>query len=149
MVTMAQRIAQLRAERGVSAPALSAALGLPKMAVDKFEAGRLTPSQEQQEKLAAYFGVSVLYLRGENSDRTRMDDWMADSPAAPGETAAPKPRPAAPKPPAASSGAADATLFDAFLESPKFRQTLRAAVLDALRTPEGRALLAAAVRGEK
>ena len=76
MVTMAQRIEQLRGERGLSRPALSVALGFPRMAVEKFETGRQTPTQDQQEKLAAFFGVSVFYLRGENNDRTRMDDWM-------------------------------------------------------------------------
>ena len=33
MVTMAQRIEELRTQRGLSRPALSAALGLPKNAV--------------------------------------------------------------------------------------------------------------------
>ena len=76
MVTMAQRIVELRTEKGLSRPALSAALGFPRMAVEKFETGRQTPTQDQQEKLASFFGVSVLYLRGENNDRVRMDDWM-------------------------------------------------------------------------
>ncbi|MCI9650053.1 helix-turn-helix transcriptional regulator, partial [Oscillibacter sp.] len=75
MVTMAQRIVELRSERGLSRPALSAALGFPRMAVEKFETGRQTPTQDQQEKLASFFGVSVFYLRGENNDRVRMDDW--------------------------------------------------------------------------
>ena len=76
MVTMAQRIEALRSEAGLSRPALAAALGFPKGAFDKFETGRQTPSKEQQEKLAAYFGVSLLYLRGESGDRTRQEDWM-------------------------------------------------------------------------
>ena len=64
MVTMAQRIEALRTERNLSRPALASALGLPRMAVEKFETGRQTPSQEQQEKMASYFGVSLFYLRG-------------------------------------------------------------------------------------
>ena len=76
MVTLGQRIEELRTERGLSRPALSAALGLPKGAAEKFETGRQTPTKEQQEKIAAYFGVSVFYLRGESSDRTRQEDWM-------------------------------------------------------------------------
>ena len=40
MVTMARRIEQLRTEKGLSRPALSAALGLPRMAVEKFETDR-------------------------------------------------------------------------------------------------------------
>lgn len=144
MVTMAQRIEQLRTERGLSRPALSAALGFPRMAVEKFETGRQTPTQDQQEKLAAFFGVSVLYLRGENNDRIRMDDWMdgafleepAPAPAAPKRA----PRPAAP--------AGEGSMFDAFLTSKKFQESLRVTVLEALRSPEGQELLAKAVRRE-
>ncbi len=50
MVTMQQRIEALRTEKGLSRPALAAALGLPKGSVDKFETGRQTPTKEQQEK---------------------------------------------------------------------------------------------------
>lgn len=59
MVTLAQRIGELRTERGLTRPALSAALGLPKNAAEKFETGRQTPTQEQQQKLADFFGVSL------------------------------------------------------------------------------------------
>ena len=76
MVTLGQRMEELRNERGLSRPALSAALGFPKNAAEKFETGRQTPTKEQQEKIASYFGVSVFYLRGESSDRTRQEDWM-------------------------------------------------------------------------
>ena len=47
MVTLAQRIESLRTEKGLSRPALAAALHFPKMAVEKFETGRQTPSKEQ------------------------------------------------------------------------------------------------------
>ena len=40
MITMAQRIEELRTEKGLSRPALSAALGFPKTAAEKFETGR-------------------------------------------------------------------------------------------------------------
>ncbi len=145
MVTMAQRIVELRTEKGLSRPALSAALGFPRMAVEKFEAGRQTPTQDQQEKLASFFGVSVLYLRGENNDRIRMDDWMdgafLDQPSpAPETPRRAKPAPAAP--------AGEGTMLDAFLTSKKFQEALRGAVLEALRSPEGQELLARAVRRE-
>ena len=45
-------------------------------AIEKFEAGRQTPTKEQQEKMANYFGVSMFYLKGESNDRTRMETWM-------------------------------------------------------------------------
>ena len=145
MVTMAQRIVELRTEKGLSRPALSAALGFPRMAVEKFEAGRQTPTQDQQEKLASFFGVSVLYLRGANNDRIRMDDWMdgafLDQPSpAPETPRRAKPAPAAP--------AGEGTMLDAFLTSKKFQEALRGAVLEALRSPEGQELLARAVRRE-
>lgn len=76
MITMAQRLEELRTQRGLSRPALAAALGLPRMSVEKFETGRQTPSQEQQAKMASYFGVSLSYLRGETNDPKDMDDWM-------------------------------------------------------------------------
>ena len=146
MVTLAQRIEQLRTARGLSRPALAAALGLPRMSIEKFESGRQTPTQEQQNKLASYFGVSLLYLRGETDDTTQMSDWMdgafLDEPAP-----APAPRRAM-KPAASSSGGEGGTMFDAFLTSKKFQEALRAAVLDTLRTPEGQELLAKAIRKE-
>ena len=50
---MAQRIEALRTEKGLSRPALAAARGLPRLSIEKFETGRQTPSQEQQQKLDA------------------------------------------------------------------------------------------------
>ena len=79
MITMAQRIEALRTEKGLSRPALSAALGLPKSAAEKFETGRQTPTQDQQQKLASFFGVSLFYLRGESDDRTQMENWLNSS----------------------------------------------------------------------
>ena len=145
MVTMAQRIEELRMARNMSRPALAAALGLPKTAVEKFETGRQTPTQEQQDKLAAFFGVSIFYLRGESSDKTKMEDWMdgafLDAPA--GESR-PAPR-RAPKPePAPGQG----SMLDALIGGKKFQESLRSAVLDVLRSPEGQEILAKAIRRE-
>ena len=142
MVTMAQRIEELRTQRGLSRPALAAALEFPRMAIEKFETGRQTPTQAQQEKLAAYFGVSAAYLRGEAD---QMGDWMDG---AFQETAAPAPAPAPRRAAKAAvrEAAEESSVFDAFLNSKKFQEHLRAAVLDALATPEGQALLAKAIR---
>lgn len=151
MVTMAQRIEALRTEKGLSRPALSAALGLPKSAAEKFETGRQTPTQEQQQKLASFFGVSVFYLRGESDDRTQMENWLnssfADEPSQPVRPA----RPAAPERPAvaaSSGGQAEGTVFSALLKSKAFQDLVREAVIQALRSPEGRDLIAGAVRKE-
>ena len=75
MITLAQRIEALRTERGLSRPALSQALGFPKNAAEKFETGRQTPTREQQEKMAAFFGVSLFYLRGESNDLSLIHIW--------------------------------------------------------------------------
>ena len=147
MVTLAQRIEQLRTARGLSRPALAAALGLPRMSIEKFETGRQTPTQDQQNKLASYFGVSLFYLRGEMDDTTQMSDWMdgafLDEPAP-----APAPRRVVKPAAVASAGGEGGTMFDAFLTSKRFQEALQTAVLDALRTPEGQELLAKAIRKE-
>ncbi len=149
MVTIAQRIEQLRSERSMSRPALSAALGLPKTAVEKFETGRQTPTQEQQEKLASYFGVSLFSLRGESNDRTKMENWMDGqfSDDEPGHVPMGAPRRAA-KAAAPPDGAGQGTMLDSFLTSAKFQESLRAAVLDVLRSPEGQSIVQKAVHQE-
>ena len=143
MVTMAQRIEELRNEKGLSRYALAAALGFHRLSVEKFETGRQTPTQDQQAKLASFFGVSLLYLRGENNDRTRMEDWMSG---AFSDEPAPAPAPVRPAPRAAPAG--EGGMFDAFLTSPRFREALRTAALEALKTPEGQKLLGEAIRRE-
>lgn len=149
MVTMAQRIEALRMEQNLSRPALAAALGLPRTAIEKFETGRQTPTKEQQQKLADFFGVDLFYLRAESDDRTTQQTWMdmayaqEDSPAPvyPSKKANPIPQPAAP----VGEGG---TVFDAVLQSRGFQDMLRVAVLDALRSPEGQVLLTQAIRKE-
>lgn len=148
MVTMAQRIEQLRTERSLSQPALSAALGFPKMTIEKFEAGRQTPSQEQQEKMAAYFAVSVFYLRGENNDRTRMDDWMDGAFSEPEQKQTEAPVKQTSGPAASPPGEGSSLIFNAFLRDKKFQGALRAAALDVLQSPEGQEILAKAIRRE-
>ena len=147
MVTMAQRIEQLRGERGLSRPALSVALGFPRMAVEKFETGRQTPTQDQQRKLADYFSVTLPYLRGESDDSAGGDSWLSGNvpteepvrtPAAP--PVSKKPRPAAVQ--------EDGAVFGALLKSPSFQALMRDAALEALRSPEGQELLTKAVRRE-
>ena len=149
MVTMAQRLETLRVERGISRPALSAALGFPKTAMEKFETGRQTPTQDQQRKLADYFGVTLPYLRGESDDPAEGDSWLSGnvpaeepgSPRVPAASAVPrKPRPAAAR--------EDGAVFGALLKSPSFQAMMRTAALEALRSPEGQELLAKAVRRE-
>lgn len=142
MVTLAQRLEQLRSEAGLSRPQLSAALGFPKPAIEKFETGRQTPTREQQEKLASFFGVSIFYLTGESGDRTRQEDWMAAAGEDDGPGYQPIPAPQKPKSSAAPQGA----MLDSLLASKQVQELLRAIVLDTLRSPEGQAIIAKAVK---
>lgn len=150
MVTMAHRIEALRTEKGLSRPALSAALGLPRNATEKFETGRQTPTQDQQQKLASFFGVSVFYLRGESDDRTQMENWLnnsfSDEPAQPVRPT--RPAPERPGVTASSGGQGEGAVFSALLKSKAFQDMVHDAVVQALRSPEGQSLIAAAVRKE-
>ena len=153
MVTIAQRIEALRTQKGMSRPGLSAALGVPRQAVEKFETGRLTPNQEQQAKIAAYFGVSVSYLRGEAEDPESLGlggTWLSgnydvEEPAAPKHPAA---RPAVVAQSSGSAPKEDGAVFNALLKSKSFQTVLQSAVLEVLRSPEGQELIAKAVRRE-
>ena len=127
MVTMAQRIEALRTEQNLSRPALSAALGFPKNAAEKFETGRQTPSQEEGQ--------------GTWLERAYAEEAPAPAPA-------PR-RPAAPVVVQSSGGGQeDGAVFNALLNSKSFQGVVRSAVLDVLRSPEGQALLRQAVRKE-
>ena len=151
MVTMAQRLEALRTERGISRPALSAALGFPRTAMEKFETGRQTPTQDQQSKLASYFKVTLAYLRGESDDPSDTDTWLSGH--VPDDAPAPAPTSVTPRPQAEKKGRPaavqeDGAVFGALLKSPSFQALMRTAALEALRTPEGQALLAKAIRRE-
>ena len=148
MVTLAQRLEALRTEKGLTRPALSLALGLPKNAVEKFETGRQTPTREQQTKLAGYFGVSLAYLQGTSDDPTRQDSWMtaALSGAEP-EPETPVRRPA-PKPKAPAHDGSQGGILAALLSNKAFHDTLKAEILEVLRTREGQELLSQIVKKE-
>ena len=149
MVTMAQRIEALRTEHNLSRPALAAALSLPRTAIEKFETGRQTPTKEQQETLASFFGVSVFYLRAESDDRTTQRTWM-DMAYAQEDVPAPAyvPKKVKPAPQPSAPVGEGGTVFDAVLQSKGFQDMLRTAVLDALRSPEGQDLLTQSIRKE-
>ena len=145
METMAQRIQALRDERGMTRPELAARLGVPKGTVEKLETGRLSPSKDQQQKLADLFAVSLLYLRGESNDRTRQGDWLDLAPSdEPGYTPTPAPKPAK----AAPKGESQATVMDSVLSTKQVQEMLRGIVLDTLRSSEGQEILAKIVRRE-
>ena len=145
MVTMAQRIEALRTEAGLARVPASLELGFPKNAFEKFETGRQTPNQEQQEKLAAYFGVSIFYLRGESDDRTRQESWLEGAyQEEPVQSPPPRREPRS----SAQSVGGGGTVFDSFLRSAPFQELVRTMVLEVLRSPEGQELLSRTVRRE-
>ena len=146
MVTMAQRIEELRTKKAMSRPALAAALGLPRLSIEKFETGRQTPTQEQQQKLASAFGVSIAYLRGETDDPTSMDNWLSGAVPAEDPVVLPKAVRRATAAVVAQSGDSGkndgGAVFSALLKSDSFKALVRETVLDVLKSPEGQALLA-------
>lgn len=151
MVNLSQRLEELRTKQGLTRPALAAALGLPRNAIEKFETGRQTPTKEQQNKLAEYFGVSLAYLQGSSDDPTSMSSWMtvALSGAEPEPDPVPVRRPAAPqKPKPITDGSGQSGILAALLSNKAFHDTLRAEILEVLRTKEGQELLADIVRRE-
>ena len=142
---MTSRMTKLRDEKGLSAFELNAKLGWPKGTFDKFESGRVTPSKEQVKKIAAFFGVTEAYLRGESDDAGSSTNWLS------GNIMEEEPihefRPApAPKKALSVQNAAkekeDGAVFNLLLKSDAFRQS----VLEVLRSPEGQKLIQEALR---
>ena len=123
------------------------ALGMARNAVEKFETGRQTPTKEQQNKIASYFGVSLAYLRGESDDPTSMANWMTAALSEADDEPAPVRKiPTAPKPQPASGQ--NGAILAALLSNKAFHDTIRAEILEILRTGEGQELLAQIVRKE-
>ena len=151
MVTLAQRIEALRTKQGLTRPALSAALGMPRNAMEKFETGRQTPTKEQVKRMADYFGVCTAYLLGESDDPTRQDTWMSQalSGAAADDEIPPVRRAAPPKPKTGlENQGAQGGILAALLCNKAFHDTIKAEILEVLRTAEGQQLLSQIVKKE-
>ena len=146
MTSISQRIEELRSRKGISRPAMAAALGFPKISIEKFETGRLTPNQEQQKKMAEYFGVSVEYLRGESNDPTTMDNWLSGNVPEdePQVVIQPKKTIVA----SAESSNNDTAPLTAMLRSEAFRALVRETVVEVLKSTEGQKMIANAVKSE-
>ena len=137
MIKLSQRLEMMRTKKNISRVQLAQELGLPKLAVEKFETGRLTPTKEQQERIAQYFGVSPEFLRGESDDPTSMASWMELAPV--DEEPAPVQKAPASKVIARSGDdkSGDSAMFALLLKSDTFKK----AVLEILKTPEGKELI--------
>ena len=144
MISAAQRLEALRTEKNISRTQLASQLGFPKTAIEKFETGRQTPTKEQYEKLARFFGVNAAYLKGESDDMDSMGSWLSGD--IPKDSDAPAPAPAAPRKKPDTQAAArdreDSAVFNLLLKSDVFK----AAVLEVLKSPEGQELIKKAAR---
>lgn len=144
MVSAAQRLEALRTEKNISRTQLASQLGFPKTAIEKFETGRQTPTKEQYEKLAKFFGVSAAYLKGESDDMENMGSWLSGDIAK--ESDAPIQTPVQPRKKPDTQAAAkereDGAVFNLLLKSDVFK----AAVIEVLKSPEGQELIKKAAR---
>ena len=141
MISAAQRLEALRTEKNISRTQLASQLGFPKTAIEKFETGRQTPTKEQYEKLARFFGVSAAYLKGESDDTENMGSWLSGDVAK--DSDAPAPAPVQPrKNTQAAKEREDGAVFNLLLKSDVFK----AAVLEVLKSPEGQELIKKAAR---
>ena len=62
----AERLKELRAEKGVGQNALSRELGLSNASISYWENGKQEPCASALYKLSVYFGVSIDYLVGKD-----------------------------------------------------------------------------------
>lgn len=156
MVTTAQRITQLRTEKKLSKAQLSTTLGWSPNAIDRFEAGKQTPSKEQQTTLSNFFGVSVAFLRGETNDPTRQDSWM-DMAYLSDEDEGPASQPVASKKKAAASNndeetgivSLQAPILQAFFKTDAGQDLLKKALSDFFSQSEGKKILQSFLRQNK
>lgn len=71
--TFAERLTELRNERGLSQDALSAELGVSKNSIYHYENEKRVPDAYTVIRLARYFGVTTDYLLGLDDMRTHVD----------------------------------------------------------------------------
>ena len=144
MISLSQRLRELRTQKGISAIALSAELNLPRAAIDRYEQGKQTPSKEHRQKLADYFGVSIAYLKGETNDITRQDSWMDIAHAADEQADVEEYVPKQKKPKKEPEG----SMADALVLSPSVQELLRKLVREELTGEQSRETISRIVREE-
>ncbi len=64
METFAERLKELRTERGLGQVALARELGVGKSVISLWEKGQCEPTLGNLIKMATFFGVSIDYLAG-------------------------------------------------------------------------------------
>ena len=66
---------QLREEKGLTQELLAHELGLSSGSIGNYEQGSREPRNKIMRKIADYFGVSIDYLLGNNSDLNQQSDF--------------------------------------------------------------------------
>ena len=74
MEIFADRIKELRLERGLTQEAVGEIIGVKRYAVYSYEKGRACPEMKGLVALADYFGVSMDYLAGRTESGKSTDD---------------------------------------------------------------------------
>lgn len=148
MITMAQRIEELRTEKGLSRP-----LCLPHW-LSQDGGGEIRdrpghPHGRAAEENGRLFRRLPVLSEGGEQRKTRQETW--DGRGLCGRRRARPPRPqagraAAPQP--KSGGGDQGTVFGSLLRTPAFQEMVRETVLEVLRSPEGQELLSRTVRRE-
>ncbi len=67
MITLANRLKELRKDRGLTQKDLGNILGVGKTTISMYENGNSTPNDEIKLKICDYFNVSLDYLIGKSS----------------------------------------------------------------------------------
>ena len=77
MASFAERLRELRIDKGVGQKEVGAIINVSDSSIRKYESGERTPAPEALLKLADFFGVTVDYLLGrENSSSTPQQQKM-------------------------------------------------------------------------
>lgn len=71
---LGDKLRELRKKNHVTQAKLANYLNLDASSVAKYESGKVTPSPDVLLKIAQYFGVSVDYLLGKDSDSNRSQE---------------------------------------------------------------------------
>lgn len=70
VIIMTNRIRELRKQRGITMKQLGEVVDLAESTISQYETGKREPDNETLLKISEYFGVTVGYLLGAESEKT-------------------------------------------------------------------------------
>jgi len=79
MITFADRLKELRKERGLTQKDLAALIGFSERGIQNYELEKNKPTSDALTKFADYFEVSTDYLLGRSTDPARYGAVYADA----------------------------------------------------------------------